>query len=287
MAFAQGDDYRWWNKKHNWDGVTSWNKYLIYSPKYFGPNALPIPDAKNGTIEKNLTLEIAVDNHFSKGDKTENIFTKIFIPLYSENVALSIGVVAFEHYKMDTITRDLRASRNYEGEGTTAGDFYIGTYIQIIKDKNYWPDILLTINFRTASGLDLEGVRYTEAPGYSFDLSFGKIYTFENSFIKGIKPYALGGLYVWQTNRDDYFQNDAFLYGIGVNLMFSKIEFDNYLTGYQGYIGNGDSPVVFRSTLRSRFNKMVNYKILLQQGLNDFEYTTLRLGIEIDFSKKK
>ncbi len=174
LSYSQ--DYSWWNKKHNWDGVTSWSKYLIISPAYMGPNALPVPDFNNGTLKERGSLKFAAESHFSKGDNTQNLFTRLYLPLYTDKVGLLISIIPFEHYKMDTITRDLRRTRDFDGKGFAGGDFYIGTFIQILKDKKHWPDMAVSINLKTASGTNLEAARYTETPGYFFDLSMGKNY---------------------------------------------------------------------------------------------------------------
>ncbi len=50
-AFYQSygqNDYEWWNEAHNYDGYTHWTNYIIYSPYYLGPNALPVPGVKRG-----------------------------------------------------------------------------------------------------------------------------------------------------------------------------------------------------------------------------------------------
>ncbi|HDR67963.1 MAG TPA: hypothetical protein ENN61_02805, partial [Bacteroidaceae bacterium] len=48
-------DYSWWNEKHNWDGVSNWTDYLIITPAYMGPNALPVPDLTDGILATNTS----------------------------------------------------------------------------------------------------------------------------------------------------------------------------------------------------------------------------------------
>ncbi len=275
-------DYNWWNVKHNWDGITNWSKYIIISPALMGPNALPVPNSKDGSLSHKTTLEVSLDNHFSHGDFTNNLYTELYMPLFSDRVGLNISIVPIEYYKIDTITRDLRRVRDVGGEGISGGDFYIGTFIQIVKNKERFPDVLLTINLKTASGDNLSSARFTDSPGYFLDLSFGKEINVNQSIIKSVRPYAIVGFYAWQTNRDDYFQNDALLFGIGFNLLFENLELKNYLGGYAGYIGNGDKPIVYRIALRSNHESILNYKIMFQYGIRDFMYASLRVGCEID-----
>jgi hypothetical protein len=275
-------DFTWWNNKHHWDGVTNWDRYIIMSPAYMGPNALPVPEIKYGLIPKNSSFELSVEEHYLKGDNTQNLFTNLFYLISEGKLGLGINIVPFEFYKMDTITRDIRKSRDLDGKGfTDGGDLYVTTYIQIIKEKGKLPDLLLTLNLKTASGTNLGAARFTDTPGYFFDLSCGKSYT-PSRFFNSIRPYIMAGFYSWQTNRDDYRQNDALLYGIGFNLELNKISLENMLGGYWGYINNGDKPLVQRLIIRSTFESVFNYKIQLQQGYNDFLYTSIRVGTEIN-----
>lgn len=274
-AHSQEDEHAWWNKKHNWDGISSWSTYLTYSPAYFGPNALPVPEIRNGLIQKRISLESRADMHLSGGDNTFNLFAKLDVPLFNGRVALEAFMVPIEVYKMDTITRDERAVRDRDAEGVTVGDLYISTKIQLLRDHKGWPDLMLGITLRTASGGHPGNARYTDAPGYYFDLSAGKSYrTGTNLYIR---PYFMLGFYVWQTNDDLHFQNDAFLYGLGVSLYQDKYEFNLKYGGYKGYLGNGDAPMVLRANAFYKLPK-THLKLSFQQGLQDFDYTTFSLG---------
>lgn len=273
-AFSQAD-YSWWNKKHNWDGVSSWSKYLTYSPAYFGPNALPVPEIRNGLIQKRINLETMSDMHLSRGDNTFNFFLKLDVPLFNGRVAIEAFGVPFEVYEMDTITRDERAARDRDGKGTAVGDLYLSTKIQLLRDHKQWPDLMLGITLRTASGNSLGDARFTDAPGYYFDLSAGKSYAIGSTFF--IRPYGMVGFYVWQTNDDLHFQNDAILYGLGASLYNKTVEFNFKYGGYKGYLNNGDAPMVFRANANYKWPK-THLKLSFQQGLQDFKYSTISLG---------
>ena len=45
--FATAQTFDWWKNLVHWDGTTYWWKYLTMSPKYFGPNAIPVPAINN------------------------------------------------------------------------------------------------------------------------------------------------------------------------------------------------------------------------------------------------
>jgi hypothetical protein len=275
-------DYSWWNKKHNWDGVTPWQQYLTSTPAYLGPNGLPVPETKTGLMPNRTSLEIAGEYHWGKGDKTRNLFASFFSPIGSDKAGLQVWMVPVEYYVTDTSTRDLRASREQDGKGYAVGDVYIGTYVQLVKDKPKLPDILLTINMKTASGGHFDAARFTDAPAYYFDMSFGKEYKLGEKIIRSVRPYAMGGFFCWQMNTEKHYQDDAPMYGAGVEVGVGLLKVDNSINGFWGYMDNGDRPLVYRAAIRSRaLQNPVKYKLQFEKGLHDFPYTSLRAGIEI------
>lgn len=274
-AGSQGDDYAWWNNKHHWDGITNWQYYLKYAPAYFGPNALPVPEIRTARSDSSIMFESSFDMHFGRGDKTQNIFIRLSYPFWDGRIRLELFGVPVEHFVMDTLTRDERVVRDYDARGFAAGDLYISTLIQLLRDRKSWPDIMLGITLRTASGGNLGNARYTDAPGYYFDLSAGKNFPLSRNF--QFRPYAMLGFYVYQTNRDDWRQNDAFLYGMGLSAISPQWEFSAKWGGYKGYFNDGDAPAVIRASALFKFNKL-QLSLSFQQGLNDFEYSSVRIG---------
>jgi hypothetical protein len=270
-------DYGWWIKIHHWDGHTSWLDYLKYSSKYFGPNALPVPDISKGVVGITGTVEIAADGYFSKGDNTQDCYTKVYYPVVGKLIAIEGYVVPFEHFKMDTATRDIRAARIKSGEGTAGGDIYFGTVIQLVKNKKF-PDVAFRMTCRTASGTDVSAARYTNAPGYFFDLSMGKDFKNDKFFFSTIRLYGMIGFYCWQTNLVNYMQDDSFLYGVGVDLSSEKIIISASAGGYIGYIKDGDRPAVARLSLFRKGNHF-NYGLSGQAGLNDYYYNSIRISL--------
>jgi len=287
MVPAQSQDYSWWNQKHNWDGITHWSRYIIISPSYMGPNALPVPTIKTGLLSNQSIWEIGVDGHYSKGDKATNLVTDIFIPLSKNRVGLNLNWIPVEYYQMDTITRDIRRARDYDGKGFSVGDLVIGTYIQIIKDRDRLPDLMLSINLKAATGSNLGAARYSDSPGYHFDLSFGKKITSNKVKIDHLRIYGMMGLYVYQTHYSKNYQNDAFLFGAGIDLSLQKIIIENKVGGYIGYIGDGDKPIVYRLILRTNRENTWNFKLLYQQGVHDFDYSTMRFSALINFKERQ
>ncbi len=291
------DDATWWNEVHNWDGVTSWTNYLITSPYYFGPNALPVPYSQKGQVKDRSEFKVEMDSHFSKGDKTQNLFMDLYIPLVRNKFAIDFYGVPVEHYKMNEATVIERRARNRKGSGYSAGDFYFSTIIQLIRNKKI-PDIALRMACRTASGSGLSEARYTDAPGYFFDLSFGKDLVFNQKPDHKIRFYGMLGFYSWQMNIPNNRQNDALLFGAGMDFLINSWKIITTVDGYSGYIGHGkmiivdesdpvsfnDRPAVYRLELVKEFKKL-DFSIGYQIGVHDFIYQTLSLSILVHFQQ--
>lgn len=284
IQFVSAQDYEWWNNKHNWDGITPWQDYITTSPKFMGPNALPVPQIKNGTLSKQPYFQIGAEQHRAQGDNTSNLYSKFYTTLFSPRVAFSADVIPIEYYKTDSITRDIRRARNKNAE-VSRGDFYFGTYIQLIEDHHKLPDVLLSINFKTASGGNLANARNPDAPGYFFDLSFGKVIDAFKEQKISIKPHRMIGFYVWQLQGSHQQQNDAFLYGLGFDLIFPKLDITNSFGGYYGYLGNGDRPNLYRLTFKSKLDSILNYELRLQTGIHDIAYSSIRFSCLINLEE--
>ncbi len=275
---CKSQDMQWWNNKHNWDQHTHWTQYLTISPDFFGPNALPIPEFGNGNIKDKLEFENGFYQHFSKGDYTANFYSHLSIP-FGKKVVVESYMVPVEYFKLDTITRDKRAVRDIDAEGFASGDVYFGTKIQIIENHEKLPDIALGLSFKTASGSQLKNARYTDTPGYFFDLSFGKDIKTKQNLIKKIRLYGTIGFFSWQTYMENNQQNDAIIYGCGFDTELAKVKFSNSFGGYYGYLNNGDRPMVYRLALLTSTHKTFVYKLSYQYGINDFQYQTVGLSL--------
>lgn len=284
MLFAQAD-YSWWNKKHNWDGVRHWTSYMKLASKYMGPNALPVPDSKKGILPTSTRLKLAGESHFSTGDQTQNLFSSLYLPMFTDRVGFQLEMVPFELYELDDATRDDRVSREYESKGHTVGDVYVATFFQLTKNHSKLPDMVLGVNFRTASGANLDAARFTNTPGYFFDLSASKEITFNDKKIQSIRPHALAGFYVYQTYLENNYQNDAFMYGLGIDVNTKKITVEASVNGYLGYLNDGDRPVVARFGISSNDKNKTNYGIRLQQGIFHQQYTTIRVFCILNLKK--
>jgi hypothetical protein len=271
------EDFGWWVEKHHWDGITPWHQYMTMSSSFLGPNALPVPEIMNGQVDTAASLSVSFDHYSSQGDRTDDVFLKGVLPLFGNRMSVTMEVVPLEWYKMDTTTRDIRAVRTRSGEGSAGGDIYLSTYFQLLREKYHLPDIGLRISLRTASGTHLRDARFTDAPGYFFDLSLGKSYRSGSSFIREIRWYLDAGLYTYQTYDLQNLQDDCLFYGGGLTLNTKGISWSHHLAGYYGYLKTGDRPLVYRSELRL-LRKIIDWSISYQWGINDYAYQRFRVS---------
>ena len=295
-GFAQDDAYSW-NDLVAWNGITHWTKYLIIAPGYFGPNALPVPELRNGIIQATPYFETLTEGHLSNGDNTFDLSLRYLHPFAGNRVAVDFYMVPLEYYKISDQVRDERKIRNTQPEGIVVGDLFFGTIIQLTKGKEKFPDLTLEMYCKTTSGGGLDDARFTDHPAYYFNLNFGKdVPVFKK--MDRVRWYGSLGFYNWQTNLDDYLQNDAPSYGFGLQLNKKSIQLDNQVCGYLGYISwkdepvvrfsdkpyvyAGDQPIVYRLIILKSF-KNTNIKLEFQQGLHDFNYSSLKFGIQILF----
>ncbi|MBN2774075.1 MAG: hypothetical protein JXR31_07495, partial [Prolixibacteraceae bacterium] len=159
--------------------------------------------------------------------------------------------------------------------GVTQGDFYFSTLIQLSRNRKF-PNTMLRMACKTSSGGAYYAARVSDSPAYYFDLNFSKDYTCSENSV--LRPMAMIGFYTWQTNDELNLQNDALLYGAGLELDEGKWSFTSSLTGYYGYKNNGDRPLIFTSGLKTDIGKKT-LRLQYLHGLHDWEYNTFKLSM--------
>lgn len=286
-AFSQDSGNEWWEQVNNWDGVTPWESYIILSPAYLGPGALPVPESGKGLVPDELLIEIRPGFSWMKGDNTWDVFLRSRIPVVKKIVSLDFYGVPFEHYNMSESLVMERRGRNRDGKGSSVGDFYFGTVVQLMRDRKF-PDLTLGMFCRTASATGLADARCTDTPGYHFDLTTGRSFSLkrEGSYFR---PALMLGFLVWQLNQG---QDDAFLFGAGADLVVGKFFSSASFDGYIGYFGDEkysplpavpevpfrDKPMVVRFNAGCKF-PLFDLSLGYQRGVHDFNYQTLRFSL--------
>ena len=272
-----------WSENVGWDGVMHWSEYLIFSPKFTGPNAMPVPEISNGTVNNKSFVRLGGQYQGRSGDQTGNLTFSAGHAFLKDRIAVDVFMVPIEFYDL---SNDRKIERNVYFEHfdkkTAIGDLYVNTNIQLLNEENSWLDLAVRIGLKTASsGLD-NPARFIDSPGYYFDVSVGKSFTGERFTFR---PYGMIGFFAWQTNDESLRQNDAVLYGAGLKIGHNGWEFDQSLRGYSGYHNIGDKPVLLMTSLRREVGGHqlhLNY----QYGIRDYLYQGVELSFEYVISRQ-
>jgi hypothetical protein len=266
----------WWANNVGWDGVTSWKRYLIFSPGFMGPNALPVPEMGRTVIDSISAIGATVNFHFSKGDPTQNIKLIGNFCIVKNIISADLVYIPMEWFQT---THEVKTERKVYymayNEKRQSGDVYLNLNLRIFEKWRKQVEMMLRLGYRFPTGSITGAARYTDSPGYYFDLTAGKPLSPGGP----LKVLGLLGFYVWQTNQDLHFQDDAFVFGAGLEYNKDSWRIDFNSVGYLGYMNNGDKPVVVRIGAQKIIHHMTAI-LRLQRGLHDFDYTTLETGIK-------
>ncbi|MCF0206904.1 MAG: hypothetical protein HUK15_05700, partial [Bacteroidales bacterium] len=237
-----------------------------------------------------LTIDARVDQFWGFGDNTTDLHLSMDLPLYPKRVSLSVWMTALEYYQTTIDVRNERLARTEKPCGWAVGDVYVKTSVQLLRDRPKAPDIVVSAVLKTASGSPLDAVRYYDTPGYYFDATVGKTFSFKpEHLVKSVSVSAMVGFLCWQDMQAR--QDDACLYGIKVGTRVGRWDFSIDWSGYAGWIGNGDCPMVIRAQARSEISQGHCLYIGGLVGLLDYPYFNTNIGyqfsIPLSFRKKK
>ena len=268
---AQGHD--WWANNVGWDGDSHWSTYIISSAAFMGPNALPIPRFEDGVIADQHFIDITSNAHFTPGDYTYNLKFTGGYTLVQNLIAFEVSWVPVEYFNMSHEKKTERQTFHvFYNNKFAVGDLYLHTNIQLTRKK--W-DTRLRLGYKYATSSMQGMARFTDAPGYYFDLNAGKDLLKRRD--RRLRLMIMAGMYVWQTNSDVRFQNDAILFGLGGRYLAGPFSLEMHIRGYSGYLNNGDRPIVWKTEFSHRINN-VSWKVGYQLGLHDFSYQSLEFG---------
>lgn len=274
----------WWKQLHQYDEKLDWADYMTYTPAFFGPNALPVPELYDGIIGDRHQLEFSGNLFWGPGEQTQSLATRLSYVFVPGRLSLSAWGVLGEHYRTSREIRDQRASLIEEAEELIfIGDFYLATQFRILAENRYVPEILGEIVLKTASSDRSRGARFFDTPGYYFDLNLAKdLYHSQAGLLKNIRLVAMGGFLCYQMNNN--YQNDAPIYAAKLKLDFGALGWENGMGGYYGWTGKGDRPLVLRSRLDFETGKNKAF-VQYQAGLNDYIAHCLQAGWVFTFGR--
>lgn len=279
-----GQDFPWWAKLVEWDGVTPWQRYIITNPGFLGPNALPVPFMGNGSIDSINSIAITGNFHFSKGDHTQNLGVYGNYCLVKDVIAFDFYWVPYELYQMSHAVKEKRhVFSHYYYDNSARGEIHLNTNIQLLRKFRDRIQLALRLGYRLPTSNGLGSARFTDAPGYYFDVSAAKPFHKHSPW----KIIGMAGLYVWQTNLNGRRQNDAFLFGGGIEWNQHRWRMQINSSGYLGYMDNdGDKPILLRASLENK-GKRTTKLFRFQQGIHNFQYSSFEIGLRYNFRKNQ
>ena len=253
-----------------------------YSPAYFGPHALPVPEVTNGKIPEYTMLGYSTDYSFGFGDQTVGLRLDAEIPLLPKFVSLKLWFVFHEKYWLTPAVCEIRDIHPPVSSGSATGDIYVQTRISVLREKKYRPQIVIAATLRTASGTAFKYRRYHDTPAYYFDATISKSFPIKTKVLQDIRLVGNVGFLCWETTNST--QNDAPMYGFNFILSNAWLTFENQIGGYWGWMNNGDCPLTYRTTLTYN-HRFFNLFFQYQYGIMDFPYHQVQLGFLIPIPK--
>lgn len=274
-------DHNWWSNNVQWDGISHWREYLIFAPRYLGPNALPVPEQTQGQVFSESEIRVTGNGQWAPGDRTWHPALYVRYAAWPDRISFDVYWVPLEFFHT---THDWKTERRvfhtaYDAQ-KASGDILLNTQIRVVPESDRWPGVALRVGYRLPSSNTVGAARFTDSPGFHFDLSAGKDYAL---WAGTWRPVAMLGLLVWQTNLDTHVQNDAVLFGGGFSYQREKWESGFFLRGYAGYLSNGDRPLLAEAYLKKSW-KRGHVFLRFQHGMNDRLYDRLELGLGRPFS---
>ena len=254
------------------------------APKYFGPNAFPVPEMSDGTTSARWKAELYTDHFFGtageKGeDYTTDIYARLTVPLFSDRANLVIYGPLYEFFHSGPSVNKFRRLP-YEGDVDyhTSGDIYVSTEFQTLLEQQHGLDMTVRAVLKSASGDRYEYARYYDSPGYFFDATFARAFAISDAVIF---RFALsGGFLCWQT--DNGRQNDAVMYGALADIKAGHFSLRTQYGGYVGWELDGDAPMTLRVDAGWDMGDF-SIKAGWQAGFNDWPVQRLRFGLEYRF----
>lgn len=272
------------------------------APKYFGPNAFPIPDMIDGRTQSMLRVELAADGYLGfQKDWTADAFARVCVPLFTDRVNMTIWMPVYEWYGISPErqqTTRIKEQDTVPLRGSGAGDVYVSTEIQVWKATTWVPDFTIRAAMKTASGGQFGRARHYDCPGYFFDVSAGKslffgqkhktigrrkrYFPFADSRDASIELRFSGdlGFLCWQT--DNGRQNDAVMYGLQIFAKYEWISLRCTWSGYVGWENHGDRPMSVKALLSGHVKGFEPY-VQYQYGLKDYPFHHVRVGLVYNF----
>ena len=251
-------------------------KNLVYSPRYFGANAFPVPELTGGKLSDRWEVELRGDYHTMRGDQTKDLFLRLYAPIANGRAGVAVSGVLREWYETSVAVRDERHAAETSSPVPCYGDIIVNCYYQVWQSPHI-ADLVVTANLKTASGGRLVDARFTDAASYWFTFEAGRNLWADTTRQAFVRAEGLAGFYCWMTNDMVHRQNDAFCYGIGLHGGFRGLSLRCDYAGIRGYESNGDRPMLLRLRLSYEVKRNI-VSFGYRHGMQDYLYDSFSLG---------
>lgn len=260
-------------------------QFMGYSPRWYGPNANPIPEAREAIIPSGLRLHNSLKYQLSNKDKTATLFTDLEIPIVSERASVRIYGYGAEYFHWSQESLSRRGMGSASEKGFVVGDIYVQTRLRLLSEDAGWkPNVVLNYTLKTASPKPIanEHMRFFDTPGYFFHLEVGRNLLSPEASPVSLRLSGHIGFMCWETVQK---QNDAVTYALALSSQFKAWELSLQLGGYNGWMKHsygaeyGDEPMHLSARCSYRLNRHLTATCGLERGLRDYPFTQLSLGL--------
>ncbi len=262
--------YQWWNTAQQWDGVTPWTEYMVYSHAFFGPNALPIPSTEISPSYFKTSSQLSL--------RSDDRFVTWHNELHWNRSHTQIHLThqSVEAYATTLEVRDERASREEDARGVLAGDVLVDISTRLWNGERH--QLFFAFHTKTAAG-SLAQARFTDAPGYAFYFSHHyQSLPLEGRLFDHWSAAVEAGFQVYQTHWIAYPQNDGFLGNVRWSLQGPRWEWHTGVRSFTGYFRQGDWARIVDLQLDRKWDTGHRTRLGWTFGWNDFPFSFLTLS---------
>ena len=258
---------------------------MEYSPRWYGPNANPIPETREAKIAQGLQLHNSLQYQLAQKDKTATLFTDLEIPIIPERASVRIYGYGAEYFQWSPVSASQRSIASGFQKGLIVGDIYLQTRVRLLAEDAGWrPEVVLNYTLKTASPKPIANVsmRFFDTPGYFFHLEAGRNLLLEGACPVSLRLSGYVGFMCWETVQK---QNDALMYALALSSQLKDWQLSLQFGGYNGWMKHsygpeyGDEPMHLLARCSYRINRYLVASCGLERGLRDYPFTQLSLGI--------
>jgi hypothetical protein len=223
-----------------------------------------------------LEAELRGEYHSYKGDRTKNIFARVFVPVAKGLAGLEVSYVIYEYYNMTPETVEERFAAGTSWKTGAHGDVIVSSFYQVLRNEKRM-DIMVESTLKTGSGNRLADARYTDAATYWFNINIGRNLYKSADEKTSVRIQGYAGFYCWMTNDLVHRQNDALTYSAGISGMHGNISATADIAGIYGYENNGDRPIQIRTKANYEYRKNI-LSFRYRHGMKDSLYDSFSIA---------